>query len=262
MDFQKLANINLIKGAGGGDPRKGLCIMEMVSYFDGAELVTDRPECACPMLTDIAIEINDRAPSLAARNTLKPLLPLLSGSRDEGARKARAWFIMREIAVRILAERLDKIGGKAARLAIDIRTARSPQMMNAAVKRAGEELAIANANANAIANAIAIAIAYAAANAFAFANATATAATATTAATTTAAAYAYANANANAYANAYAIAYAIAADNLWLFDTMREILTEAIMLGAHGALDLDAPETDALADRLLDSLRRVEAQET
>mgnify|MGYP001584504925 CR=1 FL=1 len=243
MDFQKLANINLIKGAGGGDPRKGLCIMEMVSYFDGAELVTDRPECACPMLTDIAIEINDRAPSLAARNTLKPLLPLLSGSRDEGARKARAWFIMREIAVRILAERLDKIGGKAARLAIDIRTARSPQMMNAAVKRAGEELAIANANANAIANAIAIAIAYAIASASAYA-------------------YAYANANANAYANAYAIAYAIAADNLWLFDTMREILTEAIMLGAHGALDLDAPETDALADRLLDSLRRVEAQET
>ena len=31
----------------------------------------------------------------------------------------------------------------------------------------------------------------------------------------------------------------------------RDILTEAIMLGAHGGLDMQAPETEARAERLL-----------
>ena len=211
MDFTKLSSINLIGGSGGGDPKAGLCIMEMVSWFDGADMVTDRPECACPLLTTVAICINDKAPSQELRNTLKPLLPMLSGSKDEESRKARAWFVMRESAVRILAVRLDRIAAKVPpELAANIRAAGDPATMHGAVSKAGEWLK---------------------ANAYA---------------------YAYAYADAYAYAYAYANAKIRTADRVWVFETMRGILTEALAMGKHGCLDMDAPETEARADRLLE----------
>lgn len=253
MDFAKLASINLIAGKGGGDPKNGLCLMEMVSYFAGADRVTDTPPCACPMLTKIAIILNDRAPSQQARDTLKPLLPLLSGSRDERALKARAWFVMRECAVRILAARLDLIADKAPRprippsLAAALRAAADPAAMRKAVNAADRWLcayasadayAAAYGNVSAYAYGIAVAYTHAKTNTNANDNAN--------------------DADAAAYANA--AAYGIVATNveayaqrrLQAFEATREILTDALKLGAHGGLDLTAPATDARADRLLE----------
>lgn len=147
MDFTKIAEINLIGGAGGGDPRNGLCIMEMVSWFDGAQKVTDRPECACPFLTDVALRLNDRAPTQEDRNTLKPLLPLLAGTRDEPSRRARAWFVMRESVLRILCVPLEKIG--KTDLAESLRAADSPKALNDAVHAARSAMKANAAYANA-----------------------------------------------------------------------------------------------------------------
>ena len=110
IDFSQIARINLIKGAGGGDPRAGLCIMEMVSYFDGADRVTDHPECACPVLTAFAIRLNDQAPSQDDRDTLKPLLPLLAGTRSPERQQARVEHLARAVVHRIVAPVFDLRG--------------------------------------------------------------------------------------------------------------------------------------------------------
>jgi hypothetical protein len=55
--------------------------------------------------------------------------------------------------------------------------------------------------------------------------------------------------HAAADAAAYAAAAAYADAAAWVI--ARDILTEAIQLGAHGALDMAAPETEARADELL-----------
>lgn len=190
MDFNKLAHINLIKGAGGGDPSNGLCIMELVSYFDDADHVTDRPQCACPVLTEWAVRLNDSAPTQAARDGLKPLLPLLSGSRDDSARQKRAEHIVREVTHRLVAPIFAKHWPQHAKALLAAQTMAE----------------IKHAAANVAAAAAAAAVAYAAA--------------------------------------ANAVAYAA-------WKIRREILVEAIHLGAHGGLDLDAPATDARAEQLL-----------
>ena len=202
IDFNAIAQIHLIKGAGGGNPRNGLCIMEMVSYFDGASRVTDHPECACLALTAFAIRLNDDAPSQADRDTLKPLAPLLAGTRSTEHTQARVEHLVRAVVNRIIAPVFD---------------ARWPQHA-AALRKAQTMTKIADAANDA----------YAAANDADAANAAAYAAYAANAANA-------ANADAAAYA-AYA-ANAAAKRDVW--QTQREILIEAIKLGPHGGLDVE-----------------------
>jgi len=69
------------------------CIMNMVAYVAG-EPWSDHPECACPVLTKMAISLNDRLDD-EQRQKLAPLIPLLAGTkgtRDD--QKARASFIV------------------------------------------------------------------------------------------------------------------------------------------------------------------------
>ena len=66
---------NLRKGAGRGNPKDGLCLMQMVDYFSGRDRqISDHPRCACPVLTCFCIFVNDCAPSQAARDELWPLV--------------------------------------------------------------------------------------------------------------------------------------------------------------------------------------------
>jgi hypothetical protein len=200
IDFTEIARINLISGAGGGDPKAGLCIMEMVSYFDGADRVTDRPECACPTLTEFAIRLNDGALSQDDRDTLKPLLPLLAGTRSDEHRRARVEHIVRAVTHRIVAPVFDLS---------------DPPQHAAALRAAHAMVEIKEAAQKARADAAAADAAYAAYAASAAADA------------------AYA-----AYAASASAADADAARR-WVWFVRREILIEAIKLGLHGGLDVE-----------------------
>ncbi len=70
----------LRKGAGGGDPRDGMCYMETVAFIAG-EKVTDRPGCACPALTTYGITLNDCMPD-DVRQQLIPLAWATAGTRS------------------------------------------------------------------------------------------------------------------------------------------------------------------------------------
>src|SRR4051812_4805048 len=58
---------------------KGVCLMEAVAWFAN-EPHSDRPKCACPVLTSFGISLNDRF-SAEERQLLKPLIPKLVGTR-------------------------------------------------------------------------------------------------------------------------------------------------------------------------------------
>jgi len=217
IDFNAIAQIHLIKGAGGGNPRNGLCIMEMVSYFDGASRVTDHPECACLALTAFAIRLNDDAPSQADRDTLKPLAPLLAGTRSTEHTQARVEHLVRAVVNRIIAPVFD------ARWPQHAAALRKAQTMTKIADAANDAYAAAN-DADA-------------ANAAAYAAYAANAANAANADAAAYAAYAANAANANAAEAAANDAYAAAKRDVW--QTQREILIEAIKLGPHGGLDVE-----------------------
>jgi hypothetical protein len=212
--------------SGVGDLEKGLCIMQAVDYISSGG-TKDHPECACQILTEYCIRINDRFTD-EDRQKLKPLIPMLVGTRvDEDAIKiARKRVIMwRNVTVTYPAL-LDLI--KADKHAADLRQfENTPDGMKKASeylkknREAIRKIAYANANANADADANANADAYA--NAYADANANADAY-----ANAYADAYAYAYADADAYADAYANAYAYAFKSLR--STIADIAVETLRL--------------------------------
>ena len=114
MDFEALARISLRKGAGGGDPRNGLCVMELVSWISGDDRVTDEPACASPHLTAFAIALNDSAATRQVRDVMKPLAFLLVNTRDLGRERQRGDYLLRESAHRLLAPLLTEFGLDAA----------------------------------------------------------------------------------------------------------------------------------------------------
>jgi hypothetical protein len=114
MDFETLAHISLRKGAGGGDPGNGLCVMELVSWISGDDRVTDEPECASPHLTAFAIALNDSAITRQVRDSMKPLAFLLVNTRDPGRERQRGDYLLREAAHRLLVPLLSEFGLDAA----------------------------------------------------------------------------------------------------------------------------------------------------
>ena len=64
---------------GSGTDIDHACVMQMVSYVAG-EKWTDHPTCACPVLTQYAIRMNDRFKD-EHRQLLKPFIPELVGTR-------------------------------------------------------------------------------------------------------------------------------------------------------------------------------------
>src|SRR5512139_442492 len=121
---------------GNGNPKDGLCLMQMVDWFAGHEKVSDAPACACPVLTVIGIRLNDTAPSDEARDSLWPLVWRLLDSRDPGAEQLRAKHIVREVTRRIVAPLFDtRLPGHAAAL----RSAQSMQDIEQAAKAARTE---------------------------------------------------------------------------------------------------------------------------
>ena len=79
FDFSQITEVRLGSGAH-ESPEQGLCFMEMVAWFAG-EKHSDRPECACPVLGSYGIAANDSMPDEARDRLLKPLVPLIAGTR-------------------------------------------------------------------------------------------------------------------------------------------------------------------------------------
>lgn len=73
--------------SGPGGPNNGLCAMQMVAVLSG-ERISDKPECACPILTAYTIGLNDAMPD-DMRQELLPLAPLLVGTRSPEHEAAR-----------------------------------------------------------------------------------------------------------------------------------------------------------------------------
>lgn len=82
-----LAGITLKRG-GHPSMEHGLCLMEAVSYF-AKEPHSDHPQCACPMLTGMGMMLNDSLSNDEKRAELKPLIPMLVGTRGDGHYRAR-----------------------------------------------------------------------------------------------------------------------------------------------------------------------------
>lgn len=90
---------------------EGACIMEMVSYIAN-EPWSDHPQCACPILTEYAIRMNDKFTD-EDRQKLKPLIPLLINTRlEDAAQIARKRFMMWRNVTVTYPLILDLIGAK------------------------------------------------------------------------------------------------------------------------------------------------------
>jgi hypothetical protein len=83
------------------DFERGMCVMEAVSYVAG-EPWSDAPQCACPVLTAFMVTWNDALPSDADRDRLlKPLIPLLVGTRSTPAVEQRRATMAADWLIRV-----------------------------------------------------------------------------------------------------------------------------------------------------------------
>jgi hypothetical protein len=199
--------IKLRRGSGNGNPNDGLCLMQAVHWFSGADELSDNPECASPALCAIGIRLNDSAPSQGHRDQLWPLVWSLLDSRDPEAEQRRAEYIVREIVHRIVAPVFDRF---APHHGAALRAANTMSEIHTAAAGAAEAAAGAAAWATAATGAAARAAARGAA--------------------------AWATAAAGAAARATAATGAAAAKEIW-WDELRSIFVEAIALGKHGEAD-------------------------
>jgi len=71
---------------------QGACVLELVSYVAG-EPWSDHPACASPVLTNFCISLNDRWDT-EQRQTLKPFIPRIVGTRDDGKDELRGYLAL------------------------------------------------------------------------------------------------------------------------------------------------------------------------
>ncbi len=77
------------------------CVMEAVSYVAG-EPWSDAPQCACPVITALMVNWNDSLPTDADRDRLlKPLIPLIVGTRSTPAVEQRRSLMAADWLVRV-----------------------------------------------------------------------------------------------------------------------------------------------------------------
>ena len=92
-NLQEILDKYDLKSGSHKDLDAGACIMELVSYIAN-EPWSDHPKCACPILTQYAIRMNDKFND-EHRQLLKPIIPLLLNSKaDDKTQIARKQLIM------------------------------------------------------------------------------------------------------------------------------------------------------------------------
>lgn len=99
---------DLTRGAS-NHPLSGACLLEAVSWIDCGE-IDDHPHCACPVLAAFGRELNDGLND-GDRQRLRPLIPLLVGSKDDPAvAHARALYLRERLMHRVLPLLFEAIG--------------------------------------------------------------------------------------------------------------------------------------------------------
>lgn len=105
-----LATATLSRGS--HDPDSGKhCVMELVARFAG-EPWTDRPACACPVLTRYTIPLHDRMPD-DQRQRLLAYVPLLAGSRSTPDVERKRGYLAATWAVKVFAPKALEAAGCA-----------------------------------------------------------------------------------------------------------------------------------------------------
>jgi len=79
----------------------GMCAMEMVAWLAG-EAHSDEPNCACPVLAALVRACNDAMSDEQRNRYLRPLVPILVGTRATAAVERRRGMVVADTLVRIL----------------------------------------------------------------------------------------------------------------------------------------------------------------
>ena len=96
LDRERL--YNEIKLETGNHPAgNAACLMEMTALLAG-EKHTDRPQCACPVITSFAMRLNDVLPD-DLRQMLKPYAPAFINTRDGHEKERREYLVLRAVNV-------------------------------------------------------------------------------------------------------------------------------------------------------------------
>ena len=96
LDRERL--YNEIKLEKGNHPAgNAACLMEMTALLAG-EKHTDRPRCACPVITSFAMRLNDGLPD-DLRQMLKPYAPAFINTRDGHEKERREYLALRAVNV-------------------------------------------------------------------------------------------------------------------------------------------------------------------
>lgn len=86
---ERLAKVAELRSGSHLIEQDAMCVMEAVAYVAGEEW-SDHPQCACPIITNAAIRLNDSISWDAQRDALlRPLIPLLIGTRSTPAVEKR-----------------------------------------------------------------------------------------------------------------------------------------------------------------------------
>jgi hypothetical protein len=84
----------------------GVCAMEMVAWLAG-ESHSDEPRCACPVVGALVRACNDAMNDTQRNRYLRPLVPMLVGTRGSAAtERARGWLVVDTVVRTLLPLRL------------------------------------------------------------------------------------------------------------------------------------------------------------
>ena len=108
--------VELVNRVGDRSQRQ-LCVMSLVALIAG-ERHSDRPDCACPVITAYAIKLNDALDD-EIRQRLKPFAPRIVGTRDGYAAERSRFMvasILCDVAPRLIGAHCAEPAALAARL--------------------------------------------------------------------------------------------------------------------------------------------------
>ena len=121
FDFSSIQEVKLGHGAH-KSAAEGMCFMEMVAWFAG-EAHSDKPACACTVLGRYGMALNDRMPNDLRDELLKPLVPMIAGTRGSlDDRIARARFLAMWSINKVLSALMRRRGQEALAIVCEIAT--------------------------------------------------------------------------------------------------------------------------------------------
>src|SRR6185437_13825458 len=95
-----LDKLGPLKSGAHEGPDDGVCIMEAVAYVAG-EPWSDQPECACAVISVFLRAWNDALPDDERDALLRPLIPLLVGTKGTKALEHRRSLMAADWLVRV-----------------------------------------------------------------------------------------------------------------------------------------------------------------